>query len=145
MISKEMKKLNRRELVDIIYQMKKNEQQMQEEIATLQASLQDKRIRVSSVGSIAEVAVEITQVFSVAQETADLYLQEIACMKADAENECAKMIEDARKKAKEILLHSAKKFADLNNSYQVEYKKLLMLREEIKELEQKRRRESCEG
>ena len=144
MISKEMKKLNRRELVDIIYQMKKNEQQMQEEIATLQASLQDKRIRFSSVGSIAEAAAEITKVFSAAQGTADLYLQEIACMKMDTENECAKMIEDAKKKAKEILAYSAKKFVDLNDSYQAEYKKLQMLREEIKELE-RQKNEFCEG
>ena len=32
MISKELKRLSRRELVDIIYQLKKNEQEMQEEI-----------------------------------------------------------------------------------------------------------------
>ena len=99
MISKEMRKLSRRELVDIIYQMKKNEQQMQEEIASLQAALQDKRMRISEAGSIAEAAASITKVFSAAQETADLYLHEIACMKADAEKQCAEMIENARKKA----------------------------------------------
>ena len=35
MISKELKRLSRRELVDIIYQLKKNEQEMQEEIELL--------------------------------------------------------------------------------------------------------------
>ena len=54
MISKELKKLSRRELVDIIYQLKKNEQQMQEKIAALEEALQEKRIRVSVAGSIAE-------------------------------------------------------------------------------------------
>ena len=103
MIGKELKKLSRRELVDIIYQMKKNEQQMQEEIAALQEALQDKRIRHSVAGSIAEAAIDITQVFSTAQMTADLYLHEIACMKADTEQECAKMLEDARKQARDIL------------------------------------------
>ena len=103
MISKELKKLSRRELVDIIYQMKKNEQQMQEEIATLQESLQDKRIRLSVAGSIAEAAADITQVFSKAQMTADLYLHEIACMKEETEKECKRMIEEAQKKVKDIL------------------------------------------
>lgn len=42
MISKDLKKLSRRELMDIIYQMKKNEQQMQEEIASLQEALQER-------------------------------------------------------------------------------------------------------
>lgn len=142
MISKEMKNLSRRELVDIIYQMKKNEQQMQEEIEMLQKSLQEKRIRLSTAGSIAQAATEITQVFSVAQTTADLYLHEITCIKADTEKECAKMLEDAKKKAKEILSYSAKKYTDLKACCQAENNKLQMLREEIRELEERRRHES---
>ena len=35
MISKELKKLRRRELVDIIYQLKKREDQLREQVATL--------------------------------------------------------------------------------------------------------------
>ena len=96
MITKELKKLSRRELVDIIYQMKKNEQQMQEEIAALQQAIEDKRIRLSVAGSIADAAADITQIFSAAQTTADLYLHEIACMKAETEKECQKMLEDAK-------------------------------------------------
>ena len=141
MISKEMKNLSRRELVDIIYQMKKNEQQMQEEIELLKKDLQDKRIKISSSGSIAEAAVNITQVFSVAQTAADLYLHEITCIKADTEKECAKMLEDAKKKAKEILSYSAKKYTDLNACCQAEQKKLQSLREEIQKLEQRRKHE----
>ena len=47
MINKELKRLSRRELVDIIYQLKKNEQEMQEEIESLKNELEDKRIRIS--------------------------------------------------------------------------------------------------
>ena len=96
MISKELRKLSRRELVDIIYQLKKNEQEKQAEIAALEEALQEKRIRISVAGSIAEAATDITQIFSVAQRAADLYLHEISCMKADAERECAKIIEEAQ-------------------------------------------------
>lgn len=102
MISKELKKLSRRELVDIIYQMKKNEQQMQEEIAALQDALQEKRIRISEAGSIAEAATSITNVFASAQRAADLYLQEIACMKEETRQECNRMIADARRTAERI-------------------------------------------
>lgn len=142
MIKKELKRLSRRELVDIIYQMKKNEQEMQEEIATLQASLQDKRIRISAAGSIAEAAAGITQVLSTAQTTADLYLNEIACMKADAEQECAKMLEDARKQVQDILAEGAQQIR--NECNQAECQTLQLLREEIQRLEQKRENETCE-
>jgi len=79
MISKELKRLSRRELVDIIYQLKKNEQKMQEEIESLKNELQDKRIRISAAGSIADAAMSVTNVFSTAQRTADIYLREISC------------------------------------------------------------------
>lgn len=85
MVKKELKKLNRRELVDIIYQMKKNEQQMQEEIAALKQELEERRLRLSNVGSIAEASLAIADVFAAAQKAADIYLQEIACLKEEAE------------------------------------------------------------
>ena len=109
MFSKELKKLSRRELVDIIYQLKKNEQEKQERIDALEEELQDKRIRISVAGSIAEAAVDITQLFSNAQRTAELYLYEISAMKADTEKECAKMLEDAKKRAEEILAEAQMK------------------------------------
>ena len=109
MIGKELKRLSRRELVDIIYQLKKNEQEKQEEMAALEEALQDKRIRISVAGSIAEAAADITRIFSAAQRTADLYLNEIAAMKEDTEKECAKMLEDARKQAERILAEARDK------------------------------------
>lgn len=108
MISKELKKLNRRELVDIIYQLKKSENQLREQVAALEQALQDKRIKLSVAGSIAEAAMDVTNIFATAQRTADLYLHEISCMKADAERECAKIIEEAHKKAKMILVNEDK-------------------------------------
>lgn len=104
MINKELRKLNRRELIEIIYQMKKNEQKMQEEIDALQAELQDKRLRLSDAGSIAEAAVSVTNIFSAAQAAADLYLQEIACMKEDTKRECAKILEQTRNASSNISL-----------------------------------------
>lgn len=100
MINKELKRLNRRELIEIIYQLKKNEQQYLEKIAALEEALQERRIRISEAGSVAEAAVKITQILSTAQNTADLYLQEIAAMKEDTEKECARMLKDAKKQAK---------------------------------------------
>ena len=140
MISKELKKLSRRELVDIIYQMKKNEQQAQEEIAALQEALQDKRIRLAEAGSIAEAAVSITNVFSAAQMTADRYLQEIACMKEETEQACDKMIEEARGKVAGILSEGEKQYAALSTRYQAEYQKLQQLREELRLLEEAKNR-----
>lgn len=124
MVRKELRKLNRRELIEIIYQMKKNEQQMQEQIAALQAELDEKRLRLSEAGSIAEAALSVTNVFSAAQAAADLYLHEISCMRENAEKECAKIIEDARKAAGPDLPDSEKTEISVRNSPPAEQSKL---------------------
>ncbi len=143
MISKELKRLSRRELVDIIYQLKKNEQEMQEEIESLKNELEDKRIHISTAGSIADAAMSVTNVFSTAQMTADLYLREISLMKEDTEKECATKMEDAKKKVEEILADGEKKFAVLKAAYKSEYAKWQQLRIQNAVLEANKQ-ESCE-
>ena len=151
MISKELKKLSRRELIDIIYQMKKNEQQMQEEIASLQDALQEKRIKISAAGSIAEAAASITDIFAAAQATADLYLQEISCLKAETEKErsksteaatraAEKIIDDAHKTAEKILADCEKEYIEMRIRYHSECRKLEQLREEAEALEDLKKR-----
>ena len=120
MNGKELKRLSRRELVDIIYQLKKNEQEMQEENAALKAALQDKRIRISNCGSIADAAVSVTDLLATAQSTADLYLQEIAEMKEKTQKECDQKIAETEQKVKEILADSEKKMRDLFLLYQTQ-------------------------
>ena len=137
MINKELKRLSRRELVDIIYQLKKNEQEMQEEVDSLKNELQDRRLRISVAGSIADATISMTNLFSTAQMTADIYLREIASMKEDAEKECMRRIEEAEKKAELILADGEKKIADLQTCYENEYKKLEQLKTEVAALEQK--------
>lgn len=135
MVSKELKKLSRRELVDIIYQLKKNEQLLQDEIASLREALQDRRIHLSTAGSIAEAAISITNVFSSAQAAADIYLQEVSCMKQETEIECAKMIDEAKQQAAEIIAESEQQCTILNKLYQRELDKWYKLHQEVQLLE----------
>lgn len=138
MNSKELKRLSRRELVDIIYQLKKNEEEMQGVIESLEKELQDKRIRISDAGSIADASMCVTNVFAAAQMTADIYLDEISKIKEDTQRECAKKIDEAREKAKEII-------AELKSNYKKDYAKWKRLQKEIARLEEKKKHELCEG
>ena len=135
MISKELKKLSRRELVDIIYQMKKNEEQLQEQIGSLQEELQDKRIRLANAGSIAEAAASITDLLTAAQNTADLYLQEIAALKADTQKQCKEALEEAQKNASRLMTEREVQCASMKIRYEMECDKLEKIREEIRQLE----------
>lgn len=129
--SNEIKKLSRRELVDIIYQMKKNEQSMQDEIESLRQKLADKQLRISQAGSIAEVAASIAEVFAAAQKTADLYLQEIARMKEEADETCRQQIEKAKQDAAKILAESKAHYSALHELYKLERKRLQLPEDQL--------------
>ena len=145
MFNKELKRLSRRELVDIIYQLKKNEQQLEEEIISLKKELQDKRIRISKAGSIAEASMNITDIFSAAQKTADIYLKEIAQMKEETEKECEKKLAEADAEVKKIMADGEKQFTALKTCYQFEHKKCQQLFSEIQVLELRKNSKKHEG
>ena len=133
MISKELKRLSRRELVDIIYQLKKNEQEQQEELEALRNQLQDKRLRIEKAGSVAEAALAVTDVFAVAQRAADLYLKEIASMKEETEKECALRIEQTEKRVQEILAEGDRRLDELTLRYKEQSQLLKELQERLEE------------
>lgn len=145
MNGKELKKLSRRELVEIIYQLKKNEQEMQEKMDAMQQEIEDKRMRLEKAGSIADAATSITELFATAQNSADIYLQEITAMKEDTAKECEQMIAEANQKVASILSQGQKQFADLRASYKLEYKKWQQLQIEIEEMQRKTTQNKCEG
>ena len=99
MTDKELKRLNRRELVDIIYELQKKDAERENEIERLQAALAQKELAVSEAGSIAEAALKVNGVFEAAQAAANQYLLSIRAANANV----IEKIETARKQSDELL------------------------------------------
>ena len=103
MTDKEFKKLKRSDLISIIYEYQKQQDKLIGEIDTLKAELEEKRIKISKAGSIAEAVVGLDRIFETAQQTADDYLAQVKAMVEDAEKKAEEIIAEAEKKAAEIL------------------------------------------
>lgn len=74
MTDRELRRLGRAELVDIIYELQSRNQQCEAEIEKLQKALDDKILKIASAGSIAEAALKLSGIFEAAQAAADQYL-----------------------------------------------------------------------
>lgn len=74
---KEMKKLSRAELLDIIYEMKKNEEELKNDLRNAQEELKKREIVIEKSGSIAEASLALNGVFEAAQQAADAYIQSV--------------------------------------------------------------------
>ena len=70
MTDKELRRLGRPELIEIIYQLEKSQEESRQEIARLQARLQDRTLRLSEAGSIAQAALQVNGVMEAAQAAA---------------------------------------------------------------------------
>ena len=99
MTDKEFKQLNREQLIDIIYQLQLQVDELTEKNHSLEKALVDKRIRINNAGSIAEAALEINECFRNAQVAAEQYLSEIKAMREETEAECERTFAEARAKA----------------------------------------------
>ncbi len=98
MADKEFKNLNRGELIEVIYEMKKNELRLRSELETANAELNKKNLKIKEAGSIAEAVTSLNNLFEVAQKTADDYLEQIYAVHAGIEERCRLMEEETKKK-----------------------------------------------
>ncbi len=97
MTENELKKLSRKQLLELLLQQAERVEELEAEVEALQAKLEDKTVGVSQSGSIAEAALKLNGVFEAAQAAADQYLENIKRLHDD---ELAKMQQGEMKKCK---------------------------------------------
>lgn len=96
MTEKELKKLNRYQLLELLIAQTERADKLQAELEATEKQLHQQNLEISSLGSIAEASLQLKGVFQTAQDAADMY---IAAAKKHAEE----IEEAARQKAAEIL------------------------------------------
>ncbi len=109
MTDKELKRLSREQLIDIIYQFQLQVDILTEQTQELERELADKRFRINNAGNIAEAALEINECFRSAQNAADQYLSEIKAMREETEAERKRILAAARAEAEKIIAGAQKK------------------------------------
>ena len=109
MTDKEFKRLSRTQLIDIIYQLQLQIDKLTEENQSLENALEDKRLRISNVGNLAEAAIEMNDCLRSAQNAADQYLNEIKLIREEAEAERKRILAKARAEAATIVLDAKKR------------------------------------
>lgn len=102
MTEKELKKLNRSELLEILVAQGEKIETLEQQLADAQKALQDRRIEISPCGSIAEAALKLNHIFEDAESAAAQYLESVRLQEktagriiSDAEDRAAQILKDA--------------------------------------------------
>lgn len=103
MTDKEFKRLNRAQLIEIIYQFQMKVDTLTEQNQELERELADKRLRLSSAGNIAEAALKMNDCFRSAQNAAEQYLNEIKAIREETEAERHRILSETQEQRERIL------------------------------------------
>lgn len=118
MTEKDMKKLNRYQLLELLIIQSEQVNKLHQQVEELQKKLDSREIQLTAVGSIAEASMQLSGIFTAAQKTADIYLDAVkekaAQIEADAIRRGEEILLDAQKRAAQILNH-AEKWRDTGN------------------------------
>lgn len=85
MTDRELKKLNRRELLELLIEQERELERLQAVLQKAEERTQSREIKIDKAGSIAEAALMLNGVFEAAQAAADQYLDNIRRQNAEAQ------------------------------------------------------------
>lgn len=107
MTEKEMKKLNRYQLLELLILQSEQVKELQNQVDELQKKLDARDIQMTVVGSIAEASMQLSGIFNTAQKTADIYLDAVKeraeKIEANAKMEADRILQEAKKQARHIV------------------------------------------
>lgn len=110
MTDRELKRLSRIELIDIIYELQTRNEQNEAALAALQEQLDDRLLHISESGSIAEAALRVSGIFDAAQTAADQFLNSVHAAnsgmeekQAETDRVCAEKLAEAERCCSEKL------------------------------------------
>ncbi len=103
MTDKELKKLSRTDLLEMLIKQSKEIERLQEVIKKNEEELQSKRIMLNEAGSIAEASLKVNQIFENAQKAADQYLANVCELKERQSDICAQMERETKKKCNDMI------------------------------------------
>ena len=96
MNERELKKLSRADLLELLIAQVKENEQLTVRLAEKECLLRARQLTLEKAGSIAQASLELSGVFQAAQAAADQYLESIRALREKTAQECRQMLEDTR-------------------------------------------------
>lgn len=107
MNEKELRKISRKELLELLLEQANRIVDLEKELADAKAKLEDKRIMLNEAGNLAEASLKITDLFQKTMETCKIYSDNIEELNSRIEKEVGEKYEAIEKQ----------KLIELENTY----------------------------
>lgn len=96
MTDRELKRLSRAELLEMLLMQTKEVDRLNEELAQARAQLEERRVILKNAGDIANATLGLNKLFQAAQQTAEEYLENIRQLELQTLEKCQRMEQQTR-------------------------------------------------
>ena len=103
MTDKELRRLSRRELLEMLIEQEVENQRLRSELEAAKAEIENRAIVLDNAGSMAEASLRLSGVFEAADAAAKQYLESIRRANGDQQSPYDQIIAEAEKKAADIV------------------------------------------
>ena len=128
MTERELRRLSRTDLLELLLALRRENEQLQCLLDQTQAQLADRTIQINSAGSIAEASLKLGGIFNAAQDSCQIYVENIkklsdrqakVCqqMEQETKEKCDRMVAEAEQKSQQCWEICSEKIRDLVNSF----------------------------
>jgi hypothetical protein len=95
MTDKELKRLSRAELLELLLVQTREVERLRGELMEVRRQLQDRQVRIAEAGDLAQAMIAVNGVMEAAQAAAAQYLENVAAMEAETKEKCEQMLRAA--------------------------------------------------
>jgi hypothetical protein len=103
MTERDLKKLNRTDLLELLLQQSREMEQLQDELAQAKHQLSRRTIVLNEAGSIAEAALQLNGVFAAAENACAQYIESIQHLSGQQEEVCQQMLQETQAKCDKMM------------------------------------------
>lgn len=119
MTEKEMKKLSRADLLEMLIDQSTEIEALRERVKKAEDALQQKELAINSAGSIAEAALRLNGVFEAAQAASQQYIDNIQALHARQESVCKQLEQESAEKAERQLAETERRCEALESETKI--------------------------
>lgn len=135
MTEKEIRKLKRAELLEIMVEQGKQIDNLRTENEELKKKLSDRMICIDKAGTIAEASLQLSGIFEAAQAASAQYMENIQYLSERQESICSKMEQETREKCFKMEQEAQEKSSQMERS--AEEKCSAMIKEATEAVEER--------
>lgn len=125
MTNRELKKLSRNDLLELMLAQSRELDQLRERLRLAEEDLNSRQIGLDEVGSIAEASLKLNGVFQAAQDAASQYLENVKRVSGHQKEICARMERESRRTSELLLEQTRAKCQEMEEQTRSRCRELL--------------------